>query len=207
MLILISIMLVMEIQLNQTKSCMREGNQKIGNKKESLPPIERQHFDREKEFRVRLNSIKKNYQMERLKGDVQNERYKQSSKYIEPIDDDGYRFKREQRVPMMQDVIQHRPKIQTRVIEPPPVIIDPKAAQYHDPLPAYYYNTPYFKEYFTPAHQPMVKLSPLYKSPHPIVQVQREIQMKNDIISGLNTEIKRIKNYDSLYNYTYGNLM
>ena len=31
--------------------------------------------------------------------------------------------------------------------------------------------------------------------------------MKNDIIKGLNTEITRVKNYDSLYNYTYGNLM
>ena len=34
---------------------------------------------------------------------------------------------------------------------------------------------------------------------HPIVAAQREIDIKNGIINDLNSEIKRVKNYDDLY--------
>lgn len=37
--------------------------------------------------------------MQRLIGDAYNQRYKQSTKYIDPVDDDGYTIKREIRKP------------------------------------------------------------------------------------------------------------
>eukprot|EP00347_Sterkiella_histriomuscorum_P021767 403332835 len=167
--------------------------------RKSLPPIEKKHYDRETEFRQRLDNIKKSYQITRMKGDVANQRYQQSPKYYDPVDDDGYQFKRQNRIPQAQEYIYNRPRVINRVIDPPPIFIDPKAQQNYDPMISpYYYDTPYFQQYFSPAKQPNVKLSPLFKSPqHPIVQVQREVQMKNDIINGLSNEISRVKNYDS----------
>lgn len=52
-----------------------------------------------------------------------------------------------------------------------------------------------------------MKLQPIYRNGNPILEVQRELQIKNELINNLSSEINKVKNYDGLYNSTYGSLM